>query len=104
MEKIITYKVSGQLFDHEETALCFEAIMLMRTMVCRDPYQESCEAMFYTDEQLEILLDLIETKYNKYQIPIEYIISDWRGGKINFSKMTINQIRGFVEDKMSEII
>ena len=103
MEKIITYKVHDQLFDHEETALCFEAVMLLRTMICQDVYEELCDSMLYTDDQLDILLNLIEEKYNRHQIPIEYIIADWRGGKLDFSNLTINQVRGFVEDKMSEI-
>ena len=104
MKKLITYEVHGQLFDHEETALCFQATMLMRTMVCQDVYEESCEAMLYTDDQLDIILNLIEEKFNQYQVPIEYIINDWRGGKVDFSKLTINQVRGYVEDKMNDFI
>ena len=109
MKKITTYEVHGRMFDYEPTALCFEAIMLMRTMLYKDVYtsdksEEVCDSMMYTDEQSDILLDLVASKYNQYQVPIDSIISDLKNGKLDFNDLTVNQIRGYIEDKMDEII
>ena len=103
MKKIITYEVYGEIFDYEPTALCFEATMVLRAMLTKDAY-EGREPMTYTDEQVKILLSLIVTQYEQYQVPVESIVSDWRNGRIDFSSLTVNQIRCSIEDKMNDFI
>ena len=99
MKRIITYETYGETFVDESVAMCFEATMVLRALtLCKEE-----DKALHTAEQEVVILDLIMSKYNQYQVPIKPVIDDWREGELDFNDLTIGEIREYVENKTDEV-